>query len=121
MLFLAILGMKISLSDLKSRKILNKDLSLIFIFSLLHHHIYQYRYALITILAGIIFSTWVGAGDSKLLALDILLKPNLTRTIHSLAVVVVALFLTALISFLRYRSLRVRAPIAPALCLGLIF
>lgn len=114
------MAIKIAITDIREKKIKNHDLTLILIVSVLHHNIHQYRYALLVLIIGFFFLKFIGAGDIKLLSLIILLKTNLALTFKSLEYIGMALLIISVIYLLIFRTLRVRAPIAPALCVGLL-
>lgn len=120
MVFLWIMAIKIAYTDIREKKIKNHDLTLLLVVSILHHHVYQYRYAFLTLVIGFLGMRFIGAGDIKFLSLIILLKSNLALTFKSLEYIGMALLIIAVIYLLIFRTLRVRAPIAPALCVGLL-
>ena len=120
MIFLSIIAAKIIYTDLTKHKILNQDLTLILIISILHHRIYQYKFAAVVLIFGLIFNRFIGAGDTKMLALIVLMKPTWEMTLRSLQFISIGLLILAILYFIRFRKLRVRAPIAPALCVGLL-
>lgn len=114
-----ILAIKIAITDIKDRKIKNRDLLIIFIILLIQHHIHQIKYAFLVLLIGLIFSRFLGAGDTKFLSLIVLSKTDLTATLKSFEYISFLLLSILVIYLISNRKLRVRAPIAPALCLGL--
>jgi Flp pilus assembly protein protease CpaA len=120
MIFLWIMALKIAYTDIREKRIKNHDLSLILLVSLLHHHLYQYKYAFLVLVLGFLLLKFIGAGDVKFLALIVLIKANATTTFRSLQFIASALAALALLYLAIHRNLRVRAPIGPALCVGLL-
>lgn len=121
MLFLSLMSLKIAITDFKTKKILNHDLTLILIVAILHHHKFQYRYAVIALIVGLIFSKFLGAGDIKFFALIVLLKPNLHSTVNSMTYIAIGAAILSIGYFIKYRNLKMRIPLGPALCIGLLF
>ncbi len=120
MLFLIAMALKIVITDIKTKKILNHDLTLILVVAIIHHHKFQYKFAALTFAAALIFSKYLGAGDIKLLTLIVLLKPDLHRTLNSLSYILIAAAVLGLSYLIKYRKVRMRIPLAPALCIGLL-
>ena len=111
---------KIAVRDFRSHKIYNHDLAAILIVSSLHHQIYQYKYAFLVLAIGLFLTKYIGAGDVKLLALVVLIHPDALSTYSSLAFCSGVAILICLIYIIRYRKLKFRIPIGPALCVGLL-
>ena len=119
MLLLLILSLKISFTDIKSQRIKNRDLIILFSVVTLQHQIHQILYAIFTLSIGLVFSGFIGAGDIKFLALIVLTKPNLPSTFKTFEYVSYSMLAILVIYLISNRNLRGRAPIAPALCVGL--
>ena len=114
-----ILGLKIAITDIKYQKIKNKDLLMVFALLIFQHHVHQIIFALCVLLAGLVIPRFMGAGDIKFLSLIVLSKPDLPSTFKSFEYISFLLLTILVIFLISHRNLRVRAPIAPALCVGL--
>jgi Flp pilus assembly protein protease CpaA len=114
-----ILGLKIAITDIKYQKIKNRDLLMIFALLIFQHQVHQIRFALCVLLAGLVISRFMGAGDIKFLSLIVLSKPDLPSTFKSFEYISFLLLTILVIFLISHRNLRGRAPIAPALCVGL--
>ena len=118
MIFSILFALKIAYTDLQFKRIENKDLSILLIFFMMHHRIHNYLISIIVLLFGFLFHKFLGAGDTKLLAL--ILVTRLGK--HGLSRAAILISLGCLITFLitlLFRKQRERIPLGPALVLGL--
>ena len=113
-----LIALKISYTDLRYRKIHNLDLSLLFVAIIFHRQIHHFLWALLTVILGFILRRFIGAGDTKFLALIVLTKMGEEELRVSLIAVVIVASST-LIFFLGNKKIR-RIPLGPALSVGLL-
>ena len=113
-----LMALKIGITDLVVGKIRNHDISLLLAISLFHHRIHQFWLPVLILLLGFFCQSYIGSGDTKLLALVVALKPSYTALAHSLS----AIFIAAILLLLIFLALgrRRHIPIGPALALGLV-
>jgi hypothetical protein len=51
----------------------------------------------------------------------VLLKPNLHSTVNSMTYIAIGAAILSIGYFIKYRNLKMRIPLGPALCIGLLF
>lgn len=120
MLFYIFMAVKISISDIRHRKIKNHDLLALLVVGFLHRSIHQLFLALAILVAGALLAKFIGAGDAKLLAIVVALHTSFADTYRALIFIAFATALLVSFYLLRHRRLNVKIPFAPALCVGLV-
>ena len=118
MLCLILMALKIGITDLTAGKIRNHDISLLLVISLFQHHLHQFLLPSLILLLGFCCQSYIGSGDTKLLALVVARKPSYLALAHTLSVIFLASILLLLIFLALGR--RRDIPIGPALALGLV-
>jgi len=118
MFLLALMALKISYTDFRFHRISNRDLIFLVGFGSLTHRIHMSMAVTIVLILGIFGQRFLGAGDTKLLALIISLKANSTEMERSLSWIFFSLILITFYYLIRKE--RKQIPIGPALSLGLI-
>ena len=114
------MAVKISISDIRHRKIKNHDLVALLIVGFLHRSIHQLVPALAILVAGVLLAKFIGAGDAKLLAIVVAFHSNFADTYRALILIAFATALLVSFYLLRDRRLDMKIPFAPALCVGLV-
>ena len=120
MFFFIFISLRIIYTDLRYRKIYNKDLIVILIVAALHHRLHYLAPAIVLLIIGSAVLKKVGAGDLKLLALIVAMKANYLELINSITAIVIASTALLIFYLIRHRQLKIRVPMAPALCVGLL-
>jgi len=120
MIFLVIMALKISYTDLRFRKIRNQDLGILVLVAILHHHMHQYLLSASILVSGLLLQKYVGAGDIKYLSLIILMKADFAQVRISIFAISAGLVITSGFYLLKSRNIKMRVPMAPALSVGLL-
>ncbi|MEY3686392.1 MAG: hypothetical protein RLZZ73_250 [Actinomycetota bacterium] len=125
---LLISSLRFSYHDLKTHRILNRDillaLSLFFGVTLLTHNEIFVKSSLVTAIFGALVAVvfGVGMGDVKLLTLFTLFFIPLTfETARLLFGFLIGSSITVLGLLIKYKSVKIAVPLAPSICLGVIY
>ncbi|MEN9735328.1 MAG: hypothetical protein RL129_38 [Actinomycetota bacterium] len=120
MFFFIFISLRIIYTDLRYRKIYNKDLLVILLVAALHHRLHFLAPAIVILIIGSGVLKMVGAGDLKLFALIVAMKANYFELTMSITAIVIASSILIIFYLIRHRQLKIRVPMAPALCVGLL-
>jgi Flp pilus assembly protein protease CpaA len=118
MLLSILFAFKIAYTDLRYRKIENKDLSILLVLFVIHHRIHHYLLAGAILGIGFLFQKFVGAGDVKLLALVALSRDSQTGLSKAVSYIAIATFVTLVMGLLMKKRGE-RIPLGPAIAFGL--
>lgn len=126
---LLISSLRFSYHDLKTHRILNRDivlaLTLFFGVTLLTHNEIFVKSSLVTAIFGALVAVvfGVGMGDVKLLTLFTLFFIPLTfeAYVRLLFGFLIGSSITVLGLLIKYKSVKIAVPLAPSICLGVIY